>query len=139
MKHIFQVPIGDWSGDGHGRCEWFTVRSDQPVEAWREAYLTSQAQWPELAPDGELSRTPTSGWPLDRIREQMAERLDARLYTELADGTPSSHDILLYTMAFCQLSDPSLSWEHEPMQMLPFYGQDSQGRHIDRIGYELWM
>lgn len=135
MQNIFQIPIGDWSGDGHGQCEWYTVKSNKPVEAWREAYFKSQARWPELAPDGELSRTATGDWPRDRIGEVFGGSY--RLDIDAIDG--SSEGIALYTLAFCQLSDPALAFEHVPIPMLPFYGVDEQQRHIGSIGYELWM
>ena len=34
----FHLSIGDWSGDGHGRSEDFTVASNAPVEIVREAH-----------------------------------------------------------------------------------------------------
>ena len=34
----FHLSIGDWSGDGHGRSEDFTVASNAPVETVREAH-----------------------------------------------------------------------------------------------------
>ena len=38
----FHLSIGDWSGDGHGRSEDFTVASNAPVETVREALIRSQ-------------------------------------------------------------------------------------------------
>ena len=35
----FHLSIGDWSGDGHGRSEDFTVASNAPVEIVREAHF----------------------------------------------------------------------------------------------------
>lgn len=28
----FLMPIGDWSGDGHGKCKYFLVHSNKPVD-----------------------------------------------------------------------------------------------------------
>ena len=39
LPHSFALPIGDWSGDGHGHCEWFTVRSNKPLEDVRKAHF----------------------------------------------------------------------------------------------------
>ena len=33
------MTIGDWSGDGHGRCEDFCVISNMPIEAIRESHF----------------------------------------------------------------------------------------------------
>jgi len=27
MTHIIRFPIGDWSDDGHGKCEYFMIKS----------------------------------------------------------------------------------------------------------------
>jgi hypothetical protein len=35
----FYLPIGDWSDDGHGRCQQFLVNSNAPVERVREAHF----------------------------------------------------------------------------------------------------
>mgnify|MGYP003474037794 CR=1 FL=1 len=37
----FKIPIGDWSGDGHGKCEIFIVECNYPVERVRQAYKDS--------------------------------------------------------------------------------------------------
>lgn len=38
----FHLSIGDWSGDGHGRSEDFTVASNAPVETVRKHIIRSQ-------------------------------------------------------------------------------------------------
>lgn len=139
MTHQFRIPIGDWSGDGHGHCDWYTIRSNKPVEAWREAYFKSNARWPELAPDGRLSQTELAKWPFARIRELFGHLFDVDkdLVEDLCD---TSEGMALYTIAFCRASDSSLTFEMVPaLPMLPFWGLDKQRRHIGHIGYELWM
>lgn len=39
LNNTWQIPIGDWSDDGHGKCEWFIVKSNFTVEEAREAYF----------------------------------------------------------------------------------------------------
>lgn len=34
----FQIPIGDWSNDGHGKCEYFTASSFKTFEDVCKAY-----------------------------------------------------------------------------------------------------
>lgn len=29
---LIKFPIGDWSGDGHGQCDWYIVESNKTVE-----------------------------------------------------------------------------------------------------------
>jgi len=41
MPYEITIPIGDWSKDGHEKCEEVTFISSHPVDALREAYLES--------------------------------------------------------------------------------------------------
>lgn len=38
MDNIFLVPVGDWSDDGHGKCDKYYVKANYPVEAMQQAY-----------------------------------------------------------------------------------------------------
>ena len=42
MEYKIKFPIGDWSYDGHGHCEWFIVNSNKPVEDLKEIHLKCQ-------------------------------------------------------------------------------------------------
>ncbi|WCO82102.1 hypothetical protein vBPpSSYP_120 [Pseudomonas phage vB_PpS_SYP] len=35
----FQIPIGDWSDDGHGKCKYFTCISNGEIEDVRHAFF----------------------------------------------------------------------------------------------------
>jgi len=136
MKHRFKLPVGDWSDDGHGKCDWHMIESNKPVEIWREAYFAAREKWPALAPDSDdLSRTKPDEWPKEEIKVKIgfpADDLDAY----------DSEGVALYTLAFCQRGDPSLKFKRivdDEVAMLPFYGVDKQGRHIGHIGYDIWM
>lgn len=39
MTYQMKLPIGDWSDDGHGECEYFTIVASKPVEDVREAHF----------------------------------------------------------------------------------------------------
>lgn len=36
-KYLFNIAIGDYFEEGHGRCEYFPAIADKPIEAVREA------------------------------------------------------------------------------------------------------
>lgn len=38
----FKLPIGDWSGDGHGHCEWFIVDSNKPFADVEKAFKAAK-------------------------------------------------------------------------------------------------
>lgn len=54
-KHLFNIAIGDYFAEGHGRCKYFPGVADKPIEAVRESNdriiektgidLTSFATW----------------------------------------------------------------------------------------------
>lgn len=41
---MYQIkfPIGDWSGDGHSKCEWFILESNKPLREVRDTHLKSK-------------------------------------------------------------------------------------------------
>jgi hypothetical protein len=41
-RYLIKFPIGDWSDDGHGKCEWFIVKSNMPLQIVREAQFRLQ-------------------------------------------------------------------------------------------------
>ena len=41
MRFKFKIPIGDWSADGHGKCEELVINCNYPVEAVQQAYKDS--------------------------------------------------------------------------------------------------
>lgn len=47
-KHLFQIPIGDWSNDGHKMCEWYTIQSNLPMSKVYKAYFKSKKELPPL-------------------------------------------------------------------------------------------
>ena len=38
---LFKLPIGDWSDDGHGKCEWFIVQANKPLPDIFKAYCAA--------------------------------------------------------------------------------------------------
>lgn len=41
MKYKFKVPIGDWSSDGHSKCDEYILCCNYSVETVRQAYKDS--------------------------------------------------------------------------------------------------
>lgn len=46
-KYYFMLPIGDWSNDGHSKCDWFLVESNMPLENVFKSYFTAKEKLPE--------------------------------------------------------------------------------------------
>ena len=114
MYH-FYMPIGDWSGDGHGAVENFLVSSNKPVAEIREAhYKISEA----------------TGIDIEKI---------CNLYEEDCIQ-PAAQDMASLWVFLLMKADPSLKLEIIPQEYatLPFCGCDDKGRHIGGVGYGLF-
>jgi len=139
--HKFQLPIGDWSGDGHRQCDWFTIQSNKPVEEVREAHYKAvklPLNIEEFQDDYEPP--PVSKKEIQAIRDcglNPDDYLDYYLPEKIRVKSP---------MAMAQLwidlimkADPSIELKLLPEpNMLPLYGSDSQGRSIGFVGYGLF-
>lgn len=132
----FRVAIGDWSGDGHGKCEYVDMTAEcENIQQIREAYYAAKAKHPNLCPEGWACEYEDGTIP-DDIRESykslgVAFEDDECFY----DG-----DMAACVATFINLGEPSLNVkvsEVEP-DILQFYGFDEQKRHIGFIGYGMF-
>jgi hypothetical protein len=141
MTHKINFPIGDWSDDGHGKCDWFLVESNKDVLAVREAHF----QCPQIL-----------GFDIgDICSEYEVRALDKKIHAKLVEEgifrnrhfedeyegeyemSPESlmnlwTDILMYI-------DPELHLEIcKPHDCIHFYGFDDKKRHLSTPGYGLY-
>lgn len=150
-EHKFRFPVGDWSDDGHGKCEYFIVKSNAPVEKWRAAYFAAIKKFKGkgLIPDSynrddSEGRQWDNGWPLHKMREATGFDFPN---TELEDkdipevGHPDPEDVVGYTLKLCQMTNKKLEFEiaNESVPIFPFCGFDKKDRHIGQFGYEIFM
>lgn len=132
-EYRWQLPIGDWSGDGHGKADWFTVVSAKPVDAAREAFFAAKADM---------------GYGLDEVcGKYMETSLDTGRYHAFVAFFPENadHD-WVDTAHFAHMVANVLNYYNpelnlrivdENLDMLPFSGYDDQGRYIGHFGYGL--
>lgn len=133
----FVLPIGDWSGDGHGKCREFHVQSNKPVEAAREAYFAAAEK---LGFTLDADDGPCSQYEDDEISPDMHARLEGAGLPLPNDSDEVTDDYFAeLVLAFCMKGDAELKLALEPhLPMLMFYGADAKGRHISVIGYGLF-
>lgn len=131
----FKIPIGDWSGDGHGQCDYYEATAAKPVEAAREAYFEAKKKHKKLCPENYCESYQDGSLPEDIKKALVA-----------AGALPATFDWDTYTMAkivvwFMNQGDASLDARLEPkneVEMLAFYGKDKKKRHIGHIGYGMF-
>lgn len=148
----FRIPIGDWSGDGHGKDEDMFIESNKPIKEVRELYfkacdnlgfsLDNSYKKTKLTPMADYEdysfRKKTLKALLDfgvKISKEDVEFIEEQ---ESTDGYELFTDIIL---AFIMTQDESLILKRIPnneLPMLQFYGFDEKKRHIGYFGYGLF-
>ncbi|MFO1442934.1 hypothetical protein KDN24_06850 [Bacillus sp. Bva_UNVM-123] len=133
----FRMPIGDWSDDGHGKCNYYYIKSNKPVEEIREIHFKIKEntdvdiekicrKFEESSIDVELFDA-LVGMGLDK------ENFDLPYKNKV---TFSPKDMCNLWVFLLKKTDETLELEiEEEPKMLPFYGFDEKRRHIGFVGY----
>lgn len=138
MRHTFQLVLGDWSNDGHGRTQTVMLRADAPIEKVREAFFKAQTLLPEVLDPttmcAEYQETEISEECLRQLKQHKAPR-------PRKDEGCSLDWLARYTVWFINQGNPKLEVKRVKRETYPtlhFYGMDERGRHIGFIGYGLF-
>ena len=138
--NTIRFPIGDWSDDGHGKCNYFLVTSNRPVNDVREAHFRCKEQLGFKIGDmcGEYEE--------NTIDKDIVATLIGLGFTD-PDGTCfnaeeyCSHEgLFTLWIKILMYIDPEL----ELTPIVPDYedinnwGFDDKGRHLDTPGYGLF-
>lgn len=134
MTYIIRFPVGDWSDDGHGKCDYFEVRSNYPVQQLREIHFK--------APDvvgfeiGNMCRE-DSQLSTDVFGKLIAIGFDLSQYTETEECYMDSEGIIDIWLAILRHIDPSVELERikSEAEDINFYGFDKKKRHLAAPGY----
>lgn len=118
--YLIHFPIGDWSDDGHGICDWYVFQSNVDVFQLRVAHFRVKDML---------------GIDVYTIGNQHVEFEDSReialKWAELLMQVDPSIELTITDIKTSQHKE----LRNSPV-MLPFYGFDDQRRHIDFVGYE---
>lgn len=137
----FKLPLGDWSKDGHGICEWFVIESNKPVNEVREAYFKSVAMTGfnlanELCNDYEDSTiTVEQAEKLESIGIDLTWIKEDCWYDNDLDSWSIDSDVFLEILfMFIKLSDPDLMLVDVPdtLESFDLY-------KIGQLGYGLFL
>lgn len=137
----FYMTIGDWSGDGHGLNRSFLILSNAPVEIVREAHYRIKdvtgvdiedicSEYEDDVIDAEnVQQLQKIGFPFDDIA---------------ADGTVcmNAREMARLWLFLLQKANPELRLnfgKREEIPTLHFYGYDEKDRHINFVGYGLFL
>lgn len=137
MTHQFKIPIGDWSDDGHGMCDYYLITSNKSVEDVREIHFTIPEKLgvniEEICSDYEQSSISYE------TAVQIAELgFDLGQIKEDSDVNMDSNSMCKLWIFLLMKADPTLELKiakENDVEMLPFYGFDAKKRHIGFVGY----
>jgi hypothetical protein len=134
----FKLPIGDWSDDGHGKCDYYTVISNKSVEEVREIHFQIKEK------TGFDIHKICNKYEKDTIDLEELEELEELGFKISEEHINREEDIVsIYSSNLADLwmfllmktdNDLVLKLE-EPVPMLSFFGFDEKKRHIDFVGY----
>lgn len=143
----FKLPIGDWSDDGHGKCDWYIIESNKPVQEVREAYFKSVD-----STKINLAEELCSEFEDCTLSLEFAEKLESlgidltcikedSWFDEDMEAWGMDHDSFMEILfQFIQLSDSELILFEVPDNLPIFnsYSYNEYKRHIGHLGYGLF-
>lgn len=138
MTYMIRFPIGDWSDDGHGKCEYFEVQSNHPVQHVREVHFKA----PEVIGFniGDMCRN------YEELSTEVVTKLNAIGIdpNKFLDGEIDPEDyymdyesLINIWLAILNYIDPTLELEiiKSKAEDINFYGIDEKNRHLETPGY----
>lgn len=142
LTHEFSMPIGDWSDDGHGQCEYYIFKSNKPIEAVREAHFKiKEATGIDIEKICDRYQEST-------IKPDVMEQLKSLHFDfenkegdeDFSDNHPYPQGMARLWAFLLQKADLELILEQveDNRPMLVFYGFDEKKRHISGPGYGLF-
>lgn len=140
LQYKIRLPIGDWSGDGHGQCSYYYIESNKPVEELREIHFKIKE---------------VTGIDIHSICNEYNDQIDVETQQSLKDVGVSldipdydiDHEGNMYLgpddikdiwICLLRKTDPTLILQESNVPftpMLPFYGRDKHKRHIGFVGH----
>lgn len=137
-----KFPIGDWSGDGHEKCDWYIIETAKEIilEEVREAHFKAKEV---LGFDignicSDYAEDTLSIDQLAKLKELNYECVSNEndlLNNE--DWSLQSLDVIKIWLFLLNHINPSLELKliEENIPIINFYGYDEKQRHLSNPGY----
>lgn len=120
-RALIQIPIGDWSGDGHGHCDWFVVSYNAECDITK-AFLAAAELHPELRPDkfcDEYDDTTVPQHIVNVCLENNLEFVEIEHYNGEDYYHLDSDNFVKYVIWFINLGDPDIDVQYSPENAIP--------------------
>jgi hypothetical protein len=129
-----EFPIGDWSDDGHGKCDTYLVTTPMSVQEVREAHFAASSA---LGFDiGDIC----CDYHQSEIDESILEKISSVLPAWDNERMENTEALFILWISLLNLIDPRLMLTpiESDAEPINFYGHDDQGRHLNTPGYGLF-
>ena len=142
-RHQFRIPIGDWSDDGHGKCDYHDATAAKPIDDVREAYFSAKKKLPRVCPENfceAYEDSVVSPEMIAALREAGAPESVLKQF-ESENPDDKGRTFAEVVVWYINQGDPTVDVQLETagqVPMLPFYGSDKKRRHIGFFGYGLF-
>ena len=135
MNYNIRFPIGDWSQDGHNKCEWFIVESNKTVDELREIHFKCKKMFGfEI---GDLCSEYNQQAINEDIQEKLKEFEIDHSFIEDFTWIDSEEMIQLWLNILMRI-DKSLVLKIITISTISFYGFDDKKRCFKGPGYGLF-
>ncbi len=142
-KYVIDLPIGDWSNDGHGRCDNFIIESNKPIEALFKAYFAAQGKLPKLIHPNNICSQYEQNTISNEVLTQM--RAYGFVYSNSVDNDDDENyleteELASWTLIFMMLGDKNLKLKIKNEKEIPKFinWNAPKGKQLDQIGYGLF-
>src|SRR3954471_14868873 len=69
---LFRLPMGDWSSDGHGKCEWYIVETNKTLQECFDAWFLAKGKFPEEVHPDNICNQYEERTFLKEVRDKIA-------------------------------------------------------------------
>lgn len=130
---LINFPIGDWSNDGHGKCETYLISTDLNIEDVREAHFAVPEK---LGFDiGDLCNDYGNCYLDEEIQNKILDVCTE--FNDLSDMI-SENTMIKIWIGLLNYINPALNLKIENIAAINFCGRDKQNRHLNVPGYGLF-
>jgi hypothetical protein len=129
-----KFPIGDWSDDGHGKCDYFFATTRMDIKYVREAHFAAPSV---IGFDiGDICR----GYREFDISKSIEEKILAIFPDWQSESVDCPESLFYLWVRLLNYIDSDLSLDPicEDAEPINFYGFDNKGRHLKTPGYGLF-
>lgn len=109
----FKIPVGDWSNDGHGRCEWFIATADGTLADVRAAYEKGCQELPKEIRPSELFRNYEETTCSLDIAKKISDVSSIKICEDYDDGSGyvycNAEDFIVYVVWVMNKGNPMLN------------------------------